>query len=192
MNPPIRILHLEDNPKDAELVEGTLEIEGIDHETTVVSTRPEFVQKLKAGGFDIIISDFNLPDFDGLQALSIAREVAPDLPFIFLSGTLGEDRAVEAMRNGATTMCSKTVRNACQRPFGGPLTFRRNNVEGRPSQSPPRKRTSLQDIHGAHSRRCVHQGFGRTLCVHQPAILSGIPEKGSRRRWEEGYGTLAA
>src|SRR5205823_2381032 len=68
----------------------------------VVVTREAFVAALERKRFDLILSDFALPTFDGFSALAIARELAPDLPFIFVSGAMGEDRAVESLRSGAT------------------------------------------------------------------------------------------
>jgi sigma-B regulation protein RsbU (phosphoserine phosphatase) len=102
MKLPLRILHLEDDPGDAELVQATLADEGIECEIVVVSTREDFAAELKKRGFDLILADFALPAFDGMTALAIVRERHPDLPFIFVSGRLGEEAAIESLRNGAT------------------------------------------------------------------------------------------
>ncbi|HYD85228.1 MAG TPA: response regulator, partial [Opitutus sp.] len=97
----MKILHLEDNLHDAELVQLVFSTEWPDCEVKVVSSRDEFVTQLHRGEQDVIVSDFNLLSFNGLEALQLAREKKPDTPFIFLSGTIGEDRAVEALRAGA-------------------------------------------------------------------------------------------
>ena len=102
MNQRLRILHLEDDAIDAELVQSTLVAEGMDCEVRVVSTRKEFVDALENDCFDLVLADFALPAFDGMTALSIVREKLPDLPFIFISGRLGEEAAIESLRNGAT------------------------------------------------------------------------------------------
>ena len=102
MKQQISILHLEDDPADAELVQLTLEGEGIDCLIRVVSTRDAFTGALEAGGFDLVLADFALPSFDGMSALAIVLERAPDLPFIFVSGRLGEENAIDSLRNGAT------------------------------------------------------------------------------------------
>ena len=102
MNPSLRILHLEDDPKDAEIVQGVLETGGIVCEVTRVDTEDDFVASLERGGFELILADFSLPSFDGLSALKIARERRPDVPFIFVSGTLGEEVAIDALKIGAT------------------------------------------------------------------------------------------
>ena len=102
MKRQISILHLEDDPADAELVQLTLEGEGIDCLIRVVSTREAFTGALEEGGFDLVLADFALPSFDGMTALAIVLERAPDLPFIFVSGRLGEENAIDSLRNGAT------------------------------------------------------------------------------------------
>jgi len=99
---PLRILHLEDNCDDAALVTATLESQGITCATTRVDTRRDFMAALERGGIDLILSDFSLPTFDGLSALQIARTTLPDVPVILVSGTLGEELAIEALQKGAT------------------------------------------------------------------------------------------
>lgn len=98
----MKILHVEDNPRDAELVRDMLQTEWPDCAITVVATREAFVRGLKHGGYDLVLSDFQLPGFNGLEALELTRELSPDVPFIFFSGTIGEERAIEAVRAGAS------------------------------------------------------------------------------------------
>src|SRR2546426_3917657 len=102
MKPPLRILHLEDNPADAELIQAILETEGIICDVTRVDTQADFFASIEHDGFDLILTDYTLPSFDGLSALKIALEKCPDVPFIFVSGTLGEEVAIEALKIGAT------------------------------------------------------------------------------------------
>jgi len=97
----LHILHLEDNPTDAELAQVTLEADGIECELTRVETRADFLAAVEQGGFDLILADYSLPSFDGLAALDIAREKRPDVPFLFLTGTLGEEVAIESLKSGA-------------------------------------------------------------------------------------------
>jgi signal transduction histidine kinase/CheY-like chemotaxis protein len=108
MNPQLRILYLEDDPRDAELVQETLAIDGIRSHVTRVETEADFVDSLEQGGFDLILADYTLPSFDGLSALKIARQNWPHLPLIFVSGTLGEEVAIEALKIGATDYVFKT------------------------------------------------------------------------------------
>jgi len=102
MKRQVSILHLEDDPADAELVELNLAREGIDSRIRVVATREAFVGALEEGGFNLVLADFALPVFDGMTALAIVLERDPDLPFIFVSGRLGEENAIDSLKNGAT------------------------------------------------------------------------------------------
>ena len=98
----LRILHLEDSVADAELVRGLLEEEGISCSVTCVKTRKDFQAELDRGAFDLILSDYSLPQFDGLTALAMARQRHPHKPVIIVSGTMGEEAAVESLKRGAT------------------------------------------------------------------------------------------
>jgi len=97
----VRVLHLEDNLNDHELVVATLQSEGLQFNFTLTKSRAEFIEALQDDGHDLIISDFSLPSYDGLSALAAAREICPSTPFIFFSGTIGEEVAVESLKNGA-------------------------------------------------------------------------------------------
>ena len=98
----LRLLHVEDCLEDGELVRAVLATEWADVHLKRVETRAEFIAALAAGDFDLILSDFSLPVFNGLAALQLAKISCPDTPFIFLSGTIGEENAVEALKQGAT------------------------------------------------------------------------------------------
>jgi two-component system, cell cycle sensor histidine kinase and response regulator CckA len=102
MTAPLRILHLEDDPLDAALIQSTLEAAGIKTAITRVVSREDFVGALELGGFDLILSDFSLPSFDGLTAAGIVRAKWPAIPLILVSGTLGEELAIESLKSGAT------------------------------------------------------------------------------------------
>jgi PAS domain S-box-containing protein len=108
MKSPLRILHLEDDPRDAELVQETLAAEGILSELVRVESEADFVASLELNAFDLIFADYTLPSFDGISALKIARRSSPQVPFIFVSGTLGEEVAIEALKVGATDYVFKT------------------------------------------------------------------------------------
>jgi signal transduction histidine kinase len=102
MKPALNILHLEDDPADARLVQETLREEGLEVELTIASDRPKFLAALNRNGYDLILADYRLPAFDGLQALDLWRERWPDKPFLFVTGSLGEEQAVETLKRGAT------------------------------------------------------------------------------------------
>jgi signal transduction histidine kinase len=97
----MRLLHLEDSAVDAELVRCIVQQEWPDAEIRRAVSRAEFVEALESGGFDLIVCDYTLPDFDGLSALELAKNRRPEVPYIFLSGTIGEERAIEALQRGA-------------------------------------------------------------------------------------------
>ncbi|MBI5471015.1 MAG: response regulator [Ignavibacteriae bacterium] len=99
---PLRILHLEDDPLDAELQDELLASEGFHVSSVRVDSRADFITALQQGNWSVILTDYSMPGFDGLAALRFARELAPDIPFIFVSGTLGEEVAIESLKNGAT------------------------------------------------------------------------------------------
>ena len=98
----LRVLNLEDSSLDAELVHATLNDGGVECEILQVQTHADFVAALESGGFDLILADYSLPSFDGLSALEVAQEMSPDIPFVLVSGALGEERAIEALKSGAT------------------------------------------------------------------------------------------
>ena len=102
MKTPLRILHLEDDPFDADLVESIFQEEGIVTEIVRVETRDEFISAIKRGGFDIVFSDHLLPGFDGISALAIAKDNCPDMPFVFITGKMGEELLIETLKSGAT------------------------------------------------------------------------------------------
>jgi PAS domain S-box-containing protein len=98
---PLRLLLAEDNPDDADLILRRLRSAGFDLEHERVETEPDYLSKLSPD-LDIILSDFSMPQFTGLRALQLLKESELDLPFILISGTIGEETAVAAMRRGAT------------------------------------------------------------------------------------------
>ena len=98
----LRILNLEDNPNDAELNEAELAERWPDCRLVRVCSRDSFIAALEQADMDVILSDYSMPGFDGQSALALAREKCPQIPFLFVSGTIGEEAAIEALKNGAT------------------------------------------------------------------------------------------
>jgi PAS domain S-box-containing protein len=105
---PLRILSLEDDPNDAELILELLEADGIACEFLRVDTQTAFQASLEQGEIDLILADYTLPSFDGLSALQLAMTLRPEAPFIFVTGTLGDEVAIEALKVGATDYVLKT------------------------------------------------------------------------------------
>jgi len=108
MRNPLRILSVEDDPRDSKLIQDLFETEDIVCEVTRVDTQAALLASLEQGGFDLILADYSLPSFDGISALKFAMKACPDVPFIFVSGTLGEEVATEALKLGATDYVLKT------------------------------------------------------------------------------------
>lgn len=102
MEEVLNIVYLEDDRLDIELVRETLTREGIEHRLIPVDTKPEFVKALNNSSLNLILADYSLPSFDGIAAFEIAQNLSPDIPFIFVSGKIGEDLAVETIKRGAT------------------------------------------------------------------------------------------
>ena len=97
-----RILILEDEAWDAELAQRLLTSAGLKLTAVVVDTKASFIEQMAAFQPDIILSDYHLPGFSGQEALKIAQELHPDIPFIIWSGVLGDEAAVELIKQGAT------------------------------------------------------------------------------------------
>lgn len=102
MKSPLRILYLEDNKRDVDLVTALLDAEGVDHLLIDVDSRKAFAEELSETPPDVVFSDYTLPSYSGLHALEDAMRIAPDIPFIFVSGTIGEENAIETLKRGAT------------------------------------------------------------------------------------------
>lgn len=102
MNATIRLLHLEDDLVDAELVRANLADDDLVCRINLVRTREAFEKALQDGGVDLIMGDYQLPMYDGMSALRLAQKMCPNIPFIFVSGTMGEEAAIQALTQGAT------------------------------------------------------------------------------------------
>src|SRR5258708_34722518 len=102
MKDSLRILNVEDNADDAEFNQAMISGRWPDCELGRVDREPDFIAALEQGGFDVILSDYSMPGFSGRRALELARAKRPEVPFLFVSGTIGEDAAIEALKNGAT------------------------------------------------------------------------------------------
>ncbi len=102
MKQKLRILNLEDNEDDFEVIRATLRRQGVPCDLVRVDTREAFVGALETGGFDLVLADYSLPTFDGFSALQIVKDKFSGLPFIFVSGVIGEEFAVETLKRGAT------------------------------------------------------------------------------------------
>src|SRR6185436_10511532 len=101
-HPPVRVLVVEHDPNDVELCLAALRRSGLNAEADVVERREQFLERLHAVPYDIVLSDFRLPSWSGLDALESMKTAGFDLPFILVTGTIGEEGAVEALKQGVT------------------------------------------------------------------------------------------
>jgi PAS domain S-box-containing protein len=162
MNKTLRILHLEDEPDFAELVRTLLEHDGLDVDLKRVGDRLAFMQALEGGSFDLIISDYHLPSFTGLEALAMVRKKFPHMPFILVSGTIGENAAIDSLKAGATDYVLK------QHPDRLPSAVRRAVQEAG-------ERARLRDAEAELFRR---EKYFRTLTENALDILSILDRNG--------------
>ncbi len=175
--PVCRVLHLEDNALDGELVRETLNADRLVCTIERVWDRESFANALMTRTYDLILADHHLPNFDGEQALTIAHDLTPRTPFIFVSGTLGEEIAVEALKRGATDYVVK------QRLERLPAVARRALNEAAEREERRRAEAALQDS---------EENFS-TLVNAMPQLCWMADARGDttwfNRRWYEYTGT---
>ena len=191
MKSPLHILHLEDDANDAALIQSTLKAGGIAGAITCVQTRAEFMAALERGGIDLILSDFSLPAFDGLSALAIARDRYPDIPFILASGTLGEERAIDSLKSGATDYVLKqrlsrlvpAVHRAMQEVtlrVERQLAERKREEYSRKLQVLSRRLVETQETERRHLARELHDEIGQALTVAQLNLQALLQMPGTK------------
>jgi PAS domain S-box-containing protein len=162
MNKRLNILHLEDEPDFAELVRTMLSQEGVEAEVKRVGDREAFQRALEGEKFDVIVSDYHLPGFTGLEAMDIARKKCPDTPFVLVSGTIGEDAAIRSLKAGATDYVLK------QHPDRLPSAIRRAVQEAE-------ERAKLREAEAEIVRR---EKYFRTLTENAIDVLSVLDRAG--------------
>jgi PAS domain S-box-containing protein len=202
MSDLIHILHLEDDPLDRVLVQSELEKAGLAYRITQVQTRDEFELALIQGTFDIILSDYRLPMFDGLSALRMVLEKSPDTPFIVVSGTIGEDAAIAALTKGATdyvlkekmTRLGPAVRRALREAQN---RRERWQAERALAKSEARMRTILDSVDEGfividrdYHILAANRAFCSKLNLHENDVIDGlcheIVHKSARPCFESG------
>ncbi|MDE1170473.1 MAG: response regulator [Verrucomicrobium sp.] len=128
---PLRVLHVEDNERDAALIREILESDGLPCRYTRVETEEALRHALKEEGADVVLADLSLPAFDGRTALEIVNRAAPDVPFLFVSGTIGEEAAIESIKLGATDYVLKSRLSRLPLAVQRALDEARNRAEKR-------------------------------------------------------------
>jgi len=124
MKIPLRILHVDDNPIDVRLAQAFLAVAGIECDVVRVDTAPALEDALQQGGFDLVLSDFVLPAFDGLHVLALVQRLSPSMPIIVLSGMISDKAANQMLMCGVTAYVSK------HRLADLPLSIRRALADG--------------------------------------------------------------
>jgi signal transduction histidine kinase len=149
--PAPRVLHLEDNETYAELIKESLIREWPGCCLRRVDREQDFATAVATGEFDLVLSDFSLPGFNGLAALEIARKIKPDMPYIFLSGTIGEENAVRALTEGATDYI----------------------IKDRPGRLVPAIRRAMKEVQENQRRRELETQFLRAQRLESVGMLAG-------------------
>ena len=179
---PIRILIVEDSEEDAELLVAKLRREEFDPQWDRVETEETYLQKLNPD-LDIIISDFTMPCFDGMRALDLMRSRGYDIPFIIVSGTLGEERAVEALKHGALDYLIKgrteRLGSAISRALEQSQSRRRQTQDARAIEEGERKFRTLFDA--AHDAVYILENGVFVDCNAKGQFMYG-------RTWEQIVG----
>jgi len=148
---PLKVLHLEDSPRDAAMIQHRLEGAGVTCKIILVNTKDSFEAALIRESFDLILSDYTLPDYDGVRALRHAQETQPEVPVILISGTVGEEEAVKCLHIGATDYLLKNRLDrlvpAVQRALQEAETRRtRKRAEAALAESETRKAAILDSV----------------------------------------------
>ena len=152
----ISILIVEDNPLDAELVLAQLRHEQIPHDALRVTSAKELREALEGDrSFDVILSDFSLPSFSGSEALEMAKQIRPGVPFIFVSGALGEEVAIELLKKGATDYVLKHRLERLARQCAGRCPKPRNGADAK----------LLRESSGKASRGTTSRGSFAPVCL---------------------------
>ncbi len=166
---PLRILLLEDSDLDAELLGAVLEDADLAVALDRVICRDAFAAATAAGCHDIILADYVLPAFDGMSALAMARAHCPEIPFVFVSGTLGEDVAVEALKHGATDYLTKQRLDRLPRVILRALSEARAHVLRRQAEQ------ALRDLNESLEQRVAERT--RELAEANTALQHQIAER---------------
>ena len=185
------MLHLEDSPRDAEVIRHQLDAEGVSCDILVVDSKDSFEAALTQEPFDLILSDYNLPGYDGIAALTHAQQARPDVPVILISGTVGDEEAVKCLHLGATDYLLKDrlerLVSAVQRAIQEAETRRtRKRADGRSAERLAARRCQpaislATPIRKRHQIKYINMGGGK-MCGIGGARTSGRSRLAMRTR----------
>lgn len=174
MSKPIRILYVDDNSLDRELVRDALEKEHGGFELVTAASRADFETALAKGGFDLILSDFNILGFEGLQVLEAVHARDEKMPVIIVTGTGSEEIAVEALKRGAADYVIKTPKHILRLPFIMHAVLEKKRLEQEQRDSEERY-------------RLIFENSGEAILLTNPdgAIYEANPEACRIFQWSE-------
>jgi PAS domain S-box-containing protein len=161
------ILNLEDNPNDAELNKEALARAGLECEILCVETREAFSAAIERGGVDIILADYSLPSYDGFSALDLASNRCPEIPFVFVSATPGEEITIEALKRGATDYVLKDGLSRLGQAVLRALKEREDRIERRRAEEALRRSEERQG-------RLIQQTFDIILETDEFGFIKNI------------------
>nr|WP_315161713.1 PAS domain-containing protein [uncultured Flavobacterium sp.] len=168
MNTPLKILILEDNKNDADLLQRELKKSGFIFTAEIVETRKAYENALDNFKPDIILSDYHLPSFDGATAFLIKKKKCPSIPFIIVSGAIGEENAVELIKNGVTDY----------------------TIKDRLFTLPPKITRSLKEAEEKKENREANQRFSLATCASNDIIYEWKINDGAIWRNDAYYNLL--
>lgn len=173
----LRILLVEDSPEDAELMSEQMLDAGLEARFERVESEAELRQALAAFQPDIVLSDLSMPGFSGDDALRIVRETSPEIPFIFVSGTMGEENAVAALQKGANDYIIK------HQPARLPSAVARAIRDARNAIERARVETELMRAQRLESLSLLAAGLSHDLRnILQPLLIMPDAAEGAYRR----------
>lgn len=147
--PQFHVLILEDDPIDVELITATLRNGQVSFSASVVDNRAEFIAAMESQHIDVVLADYSLPDFDGMSAIALVQSYDSEIPCILVSGALGEERAIEALKSGATDYVLKSRLERLEPAFTRAVRERQERLQLKATavalqQSEERFRTSIE------------------------------------------------
>ena len=177
MKKGLRILLLEDNSTDADLIHHTLRRGGLTFELECVDNKGDFARQLRESPPDLILSDFSLPGFDGYSELALAQQECPGTPFIFVTGTMGDEVAIETLKKGATDYVLKHRLSRLVLSVSRALREAKERAERRPAEK--RLRESHEQlrslsVHLQHVREAERTRIAREVHDELGQALTGL------------------
>jgi PAS domain S-box-containing protein len=182
---PVRILYVDDYPFDRELVRDALEKEHEGFEVAEAASRSEFEARLAEGNYDLVLTDFNILGFEGLQVISVVQAVNPSIPVVIVTGTGSEEVAVEAMKRGAADYVIKTPHHIQRLPRTIRAAIEKKRLQDRREQAEKALRESEEKYHSLYAS--MNEGVALHEIVHDEA---GLPSDYRILEFNPAFGSI--